>query len=125
MAVGVEDDTVTYVRHAGTIVPPARAMLCGMTRGLTDTYADSRERFLDSARRAGADVVTFDHPMRGMDGEELAIDVATAGPADADAVLLIVSGTHGVEGFTGSALQHEWFEQWGSCRRWRRRGRRR
>jgi hypothetical protein len=90
-------------------------MLCGMTRepasGLTDTYADSRQRFLDSARRAGAEVVTFGHPMRGIDGEELAIDVATAGPADADAVLLIVSGTHGVEGFTGSALQHEWLER--------------
>ena len=83
-------------------------MLCGMTRGLADTYADSRQRFLDSARRAGAEVVTFDHPMRGIDGEELAIDVATAGPADAGAVLMVVSGTHGVEGFTGSALQHEW-----------------
>jgi hypothetical protein len=36
--------------------------------------------------------------------------VATLGPIDAPATLLIVSGTHGVEGFTGSALQHHWFE---------------
>jgi hypothetical protein len=110
MAVCVEDDPVTYVRHAGTLVPSARGMLCQMTRGLTDTYAESRQRFLEAARRAGAEVTTSRHPAAGMDGEELAIDVATAGPADADAVLLIVSGTHGVEGFTGSALQHEWFE---------------
>jgi len=86
-------------------------MLSVMTRGLTDTYAASRRRFLDSSRRAGAEVVSHDHPMQGIDGEELAIDVATVGPADADAVLVIVSGTHGVEGFTGSALQHEWFER--------------
>lgn len=56
-------------------------MLCGMTRGLTATYADSRQRFLDSARQAGAEVVTYGHPVRGIEGEELAIDVATAGPA--------------------------------------------
>lgn len=34
-------------------------MLCGMTRGLTDNYAESRQRFLDSARQAGAEVVTY------------------------------------------------------------------
>ncbi len=36
--------------------------------------------------------------------------MAIVGPADADSVLIIVSGTHGVEGFTGSALQHHWLE---------------
>ena len=40
----------------------------------------------------------------------LAIDVASIGDAEATSVLLIVSGTHGVEGFTGSALQHHWWE---------------
>ena len=86
-------------------------MLCEMSRGLTDTYEASRRRFLESARSAGADVATYAHPLQGIDGEELAIDVATVGPADARSVLVIVSGTHGVEGFTGSALQHQWFEQ--------------
>ena len=79
-------------------------------RGLTDTYDESRQRFLQSAARAGAAVESFPHPSAGMHGEELAIDVATLGPADADAVLVVVSGTHGVEGFTGSALQHHWLE---------------
>lgn len=83
-------------------------MLCGVHRGLTETYAGSRRRFLDAARAAGAEVTSHVHPMRGIDGEELAIDVATAGPHDAASVLVIVSGTHGVEGFTGSALQHDW-----------------
>lgn len=85
-------------------------MLAEMSRGLTDTYQTSRRRFLASARDGGAEVTTFVHPMRGIENDELAIDVASIGPDDAESVLVIVSGTHGVEGFTGSALQHHWFE---------------
>ncbi len=81
-----------------------------MSNGLSSSYAVSRRRFLDAAGEAGAEVTTYDHPLRGLDGEELAIDVASNGPTDADAVLVIVSGTHGVEGYTGSALQHRWLE---------------
>jgi len=77
-------------------------------QGLTTTYETSRNRFRDAAEAAGATVTTWVHPDRGPEGEELAIDVAVLGPDDADAVLLVVSGTHGVEGFTGSALQHRW-----------------
>jgi hypothetical protein len=86
-------------------------MLSEMTQGLSDTYDASRRRFLDSAQAAGASVTTYEHPRRGIDGEQLAVDVAVAGTGEADAVLMIVSGTHGVEGFTGSALQHRWFGQ--------------
>jgi hypothetical protein len=32
-------------------------------------------------------------------------DVASLGPADAENILLLISGTHGVEGFAGSAIQ--------------------
>ena len=46
------------------------------------------------------------HPVaRGVQGEELAIDVATLGRADAPNVLLLTSATHGVEGFCGSGCQ--------------------
>lgn len=81
-----------------------------MSNGLSPSYAQSRRRFLDAARSAGAEVTTYEHPLRGLEDEELAIDVASVGPTDADAVFLIVSGTHGVEGYTGSALQHRWLE---------------
>jgi hypothetical protein len=77
-------------------------------RGLSATYAASRARFLRSAAAKGATVVSHPHPLSGLAGEPLAIDVATIGSLDAPSVLLIVSGTHGVEGFTGSALQHHW-----------------
>ncbi len=91
-------------------------MLSEMTHGLLETYDDSRRRFLDAADAAGATTSTYEHPMRGIDGEELAIDVAAIGPDDAESVLVVVSGTHGVEGFTGSALQHHWLEHHGAMR---------
>ena len=91
-------------------------MLSRMTRGLTDTYEASRRRFLASAKAAEAEVASNVHPMHGIDDEELAIDVASVGSHDAGSVLLVVSGTHGVEGFTGSALQHHWFEHHASLR---------
>jgi hypothetical protein len=81
-----------------------------MSPGLSDTYEASRRRFLDAAASAGAAVASHVHPQRGLHDEELAIDVATIGSPDARSVLLVMSGTHGVEGFTGSALQHRWFE---------------
>ena len=80
-------------------------------RALDPSYAAARARFLDAARRAGAEVTSFPHPMTGLDGEELAIDVARLGDADASNVLLVVSGTHGVEGYAGSALQSWWLDE--------------
>jgi hypothetical protein len=80
-------------------------------RGLAPTYPASRSRFLAAATAAGATVTSYPHPLEGLEGEELAIDVASIGALDATSVLVIVSGTHGVEGFTGSALQHHWWEQ--------------
>ena len=61
------------------------------------------------------DATAFPHPSPGRLGEELAIDVFTAGPPDADAVLVIVSGTHGVEGYAGSALQRWWLDERADC----------
>lgn len=80
-------------------------------RRLDPTYDTARHRFLDAASAAGASLTTHPHPERGREGEELAIDVATLGPDDAPAVLCVVSGTHGVEGYAGSAIQSWWLEQ--------------
>jgi hypothetical protein len=82
-----------------------------MTRLLDPTYDVARQRFLDAASIAGAEVTSFPHPLSGREGEELAIDVAVLGPADATEVLLFVSGTHGVEGYAGSALQSWWLDE--------------
>ena len=78
---------------------------------LSPTYSDARDRFRAAAEQAEARCGSFSHPSRGLDGEELAVDVAIVGSKDAPATMVLVSGTHGVEGFTGSALQSHWLEQ--------------
>lgn len=70
------------------------------------SYANARARFLMAADRAGARIDTFLHPSAvAPDGSSLSTDVALLGPSTADAALLVVSGTHGPEGFVGSAAQ--------------------
>ncbi|MGE0253368.1 MAG: M14 family metallopeptidase [Alphaproteobacteria bacterium] len=69
------------------------------------SYADARAKFLAAALDAGAAVRRLIHPERGPAGETLAIDVARLGPATARRVLVVVSATHGAEGFCGSGFQ--------------------
>lgn len=68
-------------------------------------YAPARERFLNLARQRGARLQTRPHPrVRGRLGEALGIDTAVFGPPDAQHVLLIQGGTHGMEGLCGSGI---------------------
>ncbi|HVO15565.1 MAG TPA: M14 family metallopeptidase [Alphaproteobacteria bacterium] len=76
-----------------------------LSRYFSRDYAEARRRFRDLCDSRGLLITTFDHPERGPDGGALATDVARAGPADAETILLVVSGTHGVEGFGGSGCQ--------------------
>ena len=68
-------------------------------------YATARQQFLAAATLAGAALTSLTHPKHGPDGGDLAIDLALLGPRDAHRVLVIISGTHGVEGYQGSAAQ--------------------
>lgn len=69
------------------------------------TYADARARFIGAAEAAGLDVRSQVHPLRGREGETLALDVAREGPAEAAALLVVSSACHGAEGFCGSGVQ--------------------
>ncbi|MDG9884394.1 M14 family metallopeptidase [Pseudomonas sp. GD04058] len=71
----------------------------------SQTYAQARQTFLQACAALDLPVESYTHPLPGSAGEELAVDVARSGPADAEHVLLITSGCHGVEGFCGSAVQ--------------------
>jgi hypothetical protein len=71
----------------------------------SQTYPEARSKFVAAAEAAGLAVQSHPHPMLGQHGEPLAMDVVRDGPADAQAVLLISSACHGVEGFCGSGLQ--------------------
>jgi len=75
-------------------------------------YAESRGRFLALAEQAGAAIEHYRHPLPGPDGTEVATDVARIGaaPGSARNVLIVASGTHGVEGHAGWGLQVRLFE---------------
>ena len=81
-----------------------------MIAPLSRSYVEARAAFLDAAAAAGARIDSHPHPLRGLEGEELFVDVAEVGPADAEPVIVVVSGTHGVEGYLGSALQRHHLE---------------
>ena len=66
-------------------------------------YADARAKFLAASRLLGGRHRAYVNPNRGPAGEELATDTAWFGPEQAQNVVVLVSATHGVEGFCGSA----------------------
>jgi len=68
-------------------------------------YSQARVKFVDVAARAGGALERIGHPEQGPDGGELSCDVAWFGRRDAEHVLVMLSGTHGVEGFCGSGAQ--------------------
>jgi hypothetical protein len=68
-------------------------------------YATARGRFREAAAHAGFLLLSYPLAARGPQGEELAIDVALKPAGDARRALVISSGTHGVEGYFGSAVQ--------------------
>ena len=70
-------------------------------------YAEARQKFLQACADAGLAVESHVHPLRGRDGEELAMDVARLGAADAANLLILSSACHGAEGFCGSGIQVE------------------
>lgn len=67
-------------------------------------YAGARERFLAAGALHG-DLQHYSHSNKGPNGEPLFTDTAWFGPRDAGRVLVLVSATHGVEGFCGSGAQ--------------------
>ncbi|MBL8351053.1 MAG: M14 family metallopeptidase [Burkholderiaceae bacterium] len=69
------------------------------------TYAVARRKFLQAAEARGLAVDSRVLDLAGAEGETLAIDVVLDGPADASKMLVVLSGVHGVEGFSGSAIQ--------------------
>jgi len=75
------------------------------TQYFPSDYANARQNFLHAARDAAANVESFQNPNPGPGGALLFTDIALLGPPDAQNVLVLMSGTHGVEGFGGSGIQ--------------------
>ena len=71
-----------------------------------DRYPEARAKFQLAVAQTGGQLVSYVHPAAaGPDGGTLAIDVGSFGAPDAGKAFLILSGTHGGEGYTGSAAQ--------------------
>ena len=73
-------------------------------------YRAARRAFCDGAAAAGASLESIGHPLTGPTGELLSTDVAVLGDPGARHRLLVISGTHGVEGFAGSLCQSHWLD---------------
>lgn len=75
------------------------------TQYFSADYAAARQNFLDAAGDAGATIESFQNPCSGPENQQLFTDLALLGPVDAKHALVLISGTHGVEGFAGSGVQ--------------------
>lgn len=71
------------------------------TTVFADSYAEARRKFVEAAPHARA----YECSTKGPTGEALYTDAAYYGCRDAKCLLILVSGTHGAEGYCGSAAQ--------------------
>ena len=71
-------------------------------------YAACRDYFLDLAAASGGALQRVTNPATGPGGLDLSTEFLRLGPKDAGQAMIIVSGTHGAEGFAGSAIQCAW-----------------
>jgi predicted deacylase len=72
-------------------------------------YEEARQRFLEEARRAQAELTHF--PVDREEGVELATDLALFHGEPAAPVVLVASGTHGIEGYAGAACQYRFMQR--------------
>lgn len=91
-------------------------VLTSLARSFAEDYPEARAKFLDAVSAVGADAIPWENPNSGPRGEAVATDVAWIGPPDARRVLVLISATHGVEGFCGSGVQVDWLRDGGSDR---------
>jgi Protein of unknown function (DUF2817) len=79
--------------------------MIGIPQAFSASYAQARVKFLEAAATAGLQIESHNHPLKGKDGEVLAMDVARDGPPGASKLLIVSSACHGVEGYCGSGVQ--------------------
>lgn len=70
---------------------------------LPNTYAECRAQFRKDLESQAARLTAYPNPVE----DSLFTDVAELGPASARKALVLISGTHGVEGFCGSMCQRD------------------
>ena len=74
-------------------------------------YAEARDRFRKAVHLAGGQLESYSIDARGPHDEELTLDVAICGATHPKQAVVVSSGIHGTEGFSGSAIQLGLLEQ--------------
>lgn len=70
-----------------------------------ESYFDARELFCKSCETNKHAIKKYKNPFLGPNKEQLYTDTTLIGPKNAKKILIIVSATHGIEGFAGSIIQ--------------------
>jgi len=82
-------------------VPDSTILSC-----FSASYSEAREKFLKACEARSLTVDSRLNPItKGTNGEALYADIVRIGAESAPKVLLLLSGTHGVEGYCGSGVQ--------------------
>ena len=83
----------------------------------SESYAEARPKFCSAAAAAGGAIRSWFNPKaRGPNGELLYLDIARFGAADAPNMLVLIAGTHGVEGHCGSGAEIAWLRDGGPAK---------
>ncbi|PKM11760.1 MAG: DUF2817 domain-containing protein [Gammaproteobacteria bacterium HGW-Gammaproteobacteria-3] len=76
-----------------------------------ENYFDARDKFLAACAPLPGQLKSLRQPVAHYENRPLFTDVFRLGSEQAEKVLIVISGTHGVEGFCGSAAQINWLRQ--------------
>jgi hypothetical protein len=80
----------------------------------SESYVAARPKFCSAAAAAGGALRSWLNPSGlGPQGEKLYLDTARFGAADAENMLVLIAGTHGVEGHCGSGAEIAWLRDGG------------
>ncbi len=71
----------------------------------SDNYFSARRKFIELAKEKGFPLKSYIHPHSKGANQQLATDVVTIGNPKASRIIIVNSGTHGLEGLAGSGIQ--------------------
>ncbi len=88
-------------------MPPSTALQCFSRHVFPMSYQDGCQRWAEALSNVTLQVSRRDFANGA--AASLVCQTAWLGPVDANRVLVVIGGTHGVEGFAGTAVQVDWF----------------
>ena len=91
--------------------------MTSISQCFSESYAEARPKFCSASAAAGGALRSWFNPKaRGPNGELLYLDTARFGATDAANMLVLIAGTHGVEGHCGSGAEIAWLQNGGPAK---------